>query len=232
MAWYKLIYRFQEIDLELLRIRRRLGEIAAALKDDAALVAARRAAEAKTTAASAAQQAQKDLEFELERVRIKLEQTENALYGGRITNARELQDLQAESKSLKRHQATLEDQLLEAMVVCEETTAAAAVAQEALRLAQQTWDDANRGLTVERDQLDAQAQALQDEAESLKPQLPPDVLDTYDYLRERSGGVPVARLKGDVCDCCGVEVLRSTLRKVNQHEVAYCDSCHRLLVVI
>ncbi len=232
MSWYVTIFRLQEIDLESSRITQRLGEIEAALKNDADLAAARRASEAKTVAAAAAQKAQKDLEFELGRVRIKSEQTENALYGGRVTGARELQDLQAESKSLQRHLATLEDQLLEAMLACEEATDAASVAGEALRQAQTVWDAATQTFTTEQAYLNAQAQTLQDEAQRLKPQIPPDVLDTYYYLKERTGGVAVARLKGDVCDQCGVEVLSATRRKVNQHEVAYCDSCRRLLVVV
>lgn len=232
MSWYTTIFRLQEVDLELLHIRQRLGEIATALQNDGELVAARGASEVKAAAAAAAQKAQKDLEFELERVRIKLEQTENALYGGRITNARELQDLQAELKSLQRHKATLEDQLLEAMLANEEATEEAASAQEALRLAQGAWDAACQILGDERAQLDRQGLALQDEAQHLKPHIPPDVLDTYDYLKARTGGIPVARLTGDVCDRCGVEVLQSTLRKVNHQEVAYCDSCRRLLVAV
>lgn len=232
MFWYATIFRLQEVDLELLRIRQRLEAIETALKSDADLAAARRASEVKAAAAAAAQKAQKDLEFEIGRVRIKSEQTENALYGGRVTGARELQDLQAELKSLQRHKATLEDQLLEAMLACEEATDAAVVAGEAWRQAQVAWDAATQTLINERAQLSTQVQTLQDEAQRLKPQIPPDVLDTYYYLKERTAGVAVARLKGDVCDQCGVEVLKATLRKVNQHEVAYCDSCRRLLVAV
>lgn len=232
MSWYATIFRLQEVDLALLHIQQRLGEIETALKNDAELAAAQHASEVKSAAAAAAQTAQKDLEFESGRVRIKLEQTENALYGGRITNARELQDLQAELKSLQRHKATLEDQLLEAMLVCEDAVAAAAAAQETLRQVQEAGNAAGQVLVSEREQLDAQMQGLQGEMQRLKSQIPPDVLDTYLYLKDRTDGIPVARLNGEVCDQCGVEVLRATLRKVKQHEVTYCDSCRRLLVAL
>ena len=61
----------------------------------------------------------KQSEAEVEKQRIKIEQTEASLYGGHVHNPKELQDLQKDVASLKRHLETLEERQLEAMLVVE-----------------------------------------------------------------------------------------------------------------
>src|SRR5687768_18403957 len=68
-----------------------------------------------------AERALKLSEAEVEKQSIKIEQTESSLYGGRVHNPKELQDLQKDVASLKRHLSTLEERELEAMLVAETT---------------------------------------------------------------------------------------------------------------
>jgi len=164
-------------------------------------------------------------------VQNKLKATEQQLYGGSVTNARELQDLQAEQQSLKRRQATLEDELLEAMMRQEEATEESTNAQNKLSQAQSERERTRQQLINEREQEKIQGQRLLTEAQELKPLIPATIMDSYHYLKDRTGGIPVARLKNGVCEMCGVEVLKPTQRKAQRGEEAYCEGCHRLLVV-
>ena len=47
---------------------------------------------------------------------IKLDQNQSSLYGGKITNPKELQDLQIESDALHRKITDLEDKLIDLMI--------------------------------------------------------------------------------------------------------------------
>lgn len=63
--------------------------------------------------------------------------------------------------------------------------------------------------------------------------VPADLLATYDRLRERLGGVAIARLVGGVCGGChlgmsAVEVDR--IRREPPDALVHCDECGRLLV--
>jgi uncharacterized protein len=49
-----------------------------------------------------------------------MQTSEASLYGGKIRNPKELQDLQVEIAALKRRTATLEDEQLEAMLAVED----------------------------------------------------------------------------------------------------------------
>jgi predicted nucleic acid-binding Zn-ribbon protein len=230
MPWTDALLRFQDIDLELQRLDQKLTEIEAVLHDTSALEEAQRDAEQASQTAHAARKAQKDVEFELQKTQSELQQTEQRLYSGNVTNPRQLEDLQAKSQSLRKWIAKLEDDLLEAMIAREEADEAdteASAHHKHLATKRATFE---QNLAAERAVLQSREQTLQQEAENIKAHIPPTIMDSYDYLTSRTGGMPVARLQGDVCSMCGVEVLKPTQRKVKNGEEAYCDGCRRLLV--
>jgi len=231
MTWSTAVLRLQDIDLEFQRINHRLVEIEIALQDELAVVAAKQEFDQCNVAAASARRVQKDLEFELGQVQIKLDQTENKLYGGRITNSRELQDLQLEFESLKHRKASLEDKVLEKMMAAEEATEAASAAETALAAAQGLREALLHTLSAERDHLRTHGQTLLGEAAELKGQIPKQIMDSYYYLKERTGGIPVAKLKRGLCLRCGMEVLSVVRRKAEHGEEVYCNGCNRLLVL-
>lgn len=230
MPWPEALIHFQEIDLELQRLDQRLAAIQTILQDESELSPARQHAEQAARAAHEANKAQKDIEFELQRVQTDLQQTEQRLYGGSVTQPRQLEDLQAKSQSLRRRVAKLEDDLLEAMVAREEADETAATAASDLQQMTVQREALCCRLTAEREELETHRQTLHQEAQHIKEKIPPAILDSYDYLTSRTGGIPVARLNGDICSMCGMEVLKPTQRKVRNGEEAYCDGCRRLLV--
>ena len=114
------LYHLQQLDTQLDGIHARLKEIESALADDSQVSLSRE----KTTQVNASlQQARQNLrnaEFETQQQRIKIEQTESTLYGGKVRNPKELKDLENEAAALKRHLSVLEDRQLESMLAEEE----------------------------------------------------------------------------------------------------------------
>ena len=231
MSWTGALLRLQEIDLELQDMNQRLTEIEADLRDQTQLLDARQKAEQFAAEAKTTHQVQKELEFELNTVQVDLQQTDHNLYSGAITNSRELRDLQAKSQSLQRRVVKLEDDLLDAMMAREEADEVAATATAHLKTISERREEHCNDLKIERDKLRNLGQILLKEVAGLKTIIPPQVMDSYHYLKTRTGGIPVAHLEGGVCSMCGMEVLKPTQRKVRNGEEAFCDGCHRLLVV-
>ena len=230
MAWPQDLMRLQDIDQELEEIEERLADIDVRLQDDSKVVEAQAMLKRSTKAMEQAQKTQKDIEFKLQQIETKLERNRQRLYGGKVRNPRELADLQAEAKSLSERKIIVEDTLLEAMMAREEAEAAHAAAQESLASAQAEWEAMQQSLQEEREQLQAHHRDLQAECKALRAGIPKSALDSYEYLWPRTGGMPVAHLRGDMCGLCGVKVLRATRIKVEKEEEAYCDGCRRLLV--
>ena len=231
MPWPQALIRLQQIDLEMEEHQERLGEIALELREDAELARARRLAQQAGAAVEAARHTQHELEFELSQVQVKRSREEQNLYSGRITNSRELQDLQAELESLKRRVSALEDEVLEAMIEREEADLVAKEASREVAKLEARRDEVHARLLAEKAKLETLNAALAEERQATAAEIPPAMLDTYGYLRERTGHLPVAQLRAGTCSICGTEVLRPTRVKVERGQEAYCDSCRRLLVM-
>jgi uncharacterized protein len=230
MQWTQAIIRLQDIDHALAEHQARLTAIAAELDDTAELHAARQRVTETEVAAGDARRAQQDLEFELGQVQVKRERTEANLYSGRITNTRELQDLQAELQSLRRRIGTLEDDLLEAMIAREEADGAALDAAAVLAETRRQTELLQRALVEEQDRLQHKVADLQAERDALLSHIPASVIDSYAYLRKRIGSSPVAPLRGDQCGICGMVVTPPIRQQVQRGREAYCNNCGRLLV--
>ena len=175
---------------------------------------------------------QRRLEDDIELVNDKRKSVEGRLYGGTVTNARELQDLQEESDALARRIRQLEDQDLEIMEQIEPVDARLAELVTTRDQRQLVLEDAEVRLTAASAELAVALDAELAARAEIAARVPADLLDEYEKLRAGHGGVGVARLVGSQCGGChltlsAVEV--AALRK--QPDVAaHCEECGRLLV--
>ena len=110
------LYALQELDLALEARRRRLAEVEEQLGEDEALLAARQAWDEAQGAHHELAASQRELEWQLQEAEERLGLKEKKLYGGSITNPKELQGLQEEAMSLKRHKGQAEEGLLVVML--------------------------------------------------------------------------------------------------------------------
>jgi len=84
---------------------------------------------------------------------IKIEQTQSSLYGEKSHSPKELQDLQNDLASLKRHLVVLEDLQIEAMIASETTETDLKSVQENLLVGQGGRAEKNKSLLVEQSAL-------------------------------------------------------------------------------
>ena len=126
------LYRLQQIDSQLDRVRLRLGEIESTLNSNAAVQAAEQTSDEAEQALDGTRKVLHRTEEDVGSQRLKIEQNESSLYGGKIRNPKELQDLQNDVAALKRYLNVLEDRQLDAMIAFEEAEDAAKSAQHQL----------------------------------------------------------------------------------------------------
>ena len=189
-------------------------------------------AKAESARADLARQ-QKRLDDEIETIGAKRAHEEATLYGGTVTNARALQDLQEEIEALKRRITALEDQDLEIMELIEplDTTLSQLASDRAERVA--TLELSEATLTAAEAELAVAVDAEQALRDALVSAVDGVILAEYETLRGALGGVGVSRLVGSQCGGChlalsAVEVAR--VRKLADGEITHCEECGRLLV--
>src|SRR5210317_1168749 len=115
------LYSLQQIDTEIRSKKQRLGEVIQLQRETEELIAARQRAQAADEELSIWQTRQNDLNLELGSLSNEAQRTDNRLYSGNVKNPKELEDLQNKVQELGRRRAALEDEILEAMIMIEDT---------------------------------------------------------------------------------------------------------------
>ncbi len=224
------LFRLQQVDTQLDAARDRLAEIDRILGEDEAL----RAAQAQQSdSADARDEAKKQLrraEEEVQAQQVKIEHNQNALYGGRVTNPKELEDLQLEAAALKRHLGDLEDVQLEKMVALEEAAAQLENAQERLDSLRAERAKQHGALGEEQQQLTREVARLDEERNAALSGISPDALATYDKVRVKKGGLAVAKVEDKRCGACAGALSDALAQAARSPDtLSYCSSCKRIL---
>ena len=230
MSRVSSLYRLQELDLQISRSHERIAEIDVLLADDEEVTTAREDFESKEEQLAEARTANSSAEHAVAAQRAKIENTQKTLYGGSVTNPKELEDLQLESESLKRYLDTLEDRLLEKMVDLEEAELKHAQTSQKLTELVARKSGENELLTADRLDLLATIERTETEREAALSNISADDLKTYEKFRRRFDGVALALLASGNCGVCGVDLARSKEQEIRAgNTLVYCDQCGRIL---
>ncbi len=222
--------RLQKIDSQIDQIHQRLAEIQNTLDRDQEVLLAQSAHSEAEKGMRAARQALRSAEEQVEGQRMKIELNQAALYGGRVRNPKELQDLQNESASLTKHMAALEDKQLDAMLALEEAEQTATSAARALEQAQGAFATRSAALLGEQSRLRKDLERLQAERDPAASQVSTNTLDIYTSLRKKKSGIAVAGIEDSCCTACGSELPPMEWQAARSpNKVAYCTNCGRIL---
>ena len=176
---------------------------------------------------------QKKVDDEVELLKEKRAGYDAKLYGGTVTSAGELQDLQKEIDALSRRISALEDDELEIMEQVEPVEAHLAELQADADKRRTILADTELRLTAAEAEVLAEIDAeTARRTESVQP-VPADLLAEYTSLRGGRGGIGVARFTGSQCGACHLTLSAmeaARMRKLPDGEVGHCDECGRILV--
>jgi len=227
------LFRLQQIDNQLDQMRARLQEIAVALQDDASLTSAQEATQRANEELKEVRRTLKRAEDELQNLRMKIEQTESTLYGGKIRNPKELQDLQNEAIALKRYRSTLEDRLFEEMMSEEEAAVEFKQTSTRLEIEQARYNSIQYDLHEEQVKINRDIATSEEERHVTANSIPPEDLNLYIQLRNSRRGIAVARVTNKACSACGTTLNAALLDAANSpNQLTRCDNCGRILYAV
>jgi predicted nucleic acid-binding Zn-ribbon protein len=155
---------------------------------------------------------------------------EDRLASGIIRNPREVEHMQAELEELRRRKDHLEDRMLELMLRIEDGEHRLKEMEEQLKEQQETLQILRERATEMKAKLEQEREALLKERERLRAMLPAEVLARYDRLKERLGGVAVAKIEGNLCGGCRITVTAEVWRALRDPDgLPTCENCGRFL---
>lgn len=176
---------------------------------------------------------QGELEAQLASTVERRRRLEERLYGARDTPARDLQAMGEEVEHLRRRTAELEEEEMASLEEQEPVDAEL----ESLSRRRVELDSAAASLrtavAAAESVLDAEIANLERARAAEAVALPPELAARYDTLRARLGGTGAARLIGNRCDGCHLELPSAEVDRIRHlppDAVVTCDQCGRILV--
>jgi uncharacterized protein len=224
------LFRLQRIDTRRDQAQARVREIEKILSSDATLRQAQDCLDAADKELTADRRLLRDAEDAVEAQRIKIEQTESSLYGGKVHNPKELQDLQNEATSLKKFLLTLEDRQLDAMLALEQAESEHTRCQALVENARAAFGQKQANLLQENETLKKEVAKLDSERLAAASQIPASNLAEYEKLRQQKRGLAVTSVVDESCDGCGATLAPAEWQAARSPQrITFCPSCGRIL---
>jgi uncharacterized protein len=230
------LLQLQDLDTAVTRVQHRkatLPERAELESVEGALGALSARAEGLGEQDEALTARQAELETQIASAASRRQALEDRLYAARGSAARDLQAMEGEVRHLSERRAELEEAELEVMIEREPVDAALAeVAGERTTL-ESTAAALREVVAAAEAGLDQELSSLEAERGPATAGLPEDLLERYEQLRRRLGGVGAARLVGNRCDGCHLELPSAEVDRIRHlppGTAATCDQCGRILV--
>ncbi len=224
------LYKVQQSDTELARLRQALDELDTGAELDSQVRQLESELADLGVRLRTSEKENLDCELELKTLEEKRTKFRAQLYGGTVRNPRQLSDLHQEVEMLEREVRKLEDRTLELMEQMESQRAEIAAGEgrlgelkgqlEAVRA---KYDSVSERLRAEVGELEAKRR--EDAA-----QVGVHLLKRYEQIRTRAGNLALVKVSGGNCPGCRIALPSETVKGLQAHKTGLtCENCGRLL---
>lgn len=224
------LYRLQQIDLQLDQTKSQLAEVIRLIENDADLNQAQENYNHQAKTVDELEKKLRIIEQDVAQQYAKIEESETALYSGKIKNPKELKDLEDEVKALKRYLQVLEERQLEVMIALDEETKILNDLEQVLTKVKQDVLQRNSRYLGEKSELEKEVQRLENERAVAIASLEPDYYTRYQSIRVNKKGIAVSRVQEKSCSACGTTLTGGLIQESRVPDrLAFCPSCGRIL---
>lgn len=175
---------------------------------------------------------QKAAKLEAETQKVRSENLNSQLYGGEITNPRDLEVVEREASNVlqlvKQHETTLSE-INERIEEAQNKKTALETKLDAVRKA---WEVRQAELQARIKELNEERAGFEGRRLQLTEGLDPKSLQHYETLRKSKGGLAVAKVERGLCQGCRMSLPTHQQQRVrNGSQTVLCSSCGRILVM-
>lgn len=233
MTEIQLLLELQHLDMQRQRLERALAELPVQkeIDDLEAALAVLRASLADTNAGLArTRKEQKEAEWSLKETVTAIETISTKLYGGAVTNPREIEGMQGKLKMLEASKARLEDRIIGQMEEIEALESQAKTLGDEIGQAASKLESLKNMRDAKVAEIESEMSDVVKERDALAAKISAGVLARYEQLAKDKGGLAVVPLRDGICGGCHV-VLPTFLvaRAKPNDQVVRCESCGRIL---
>ena len=224
------LFRLQNLDTTIAQIHARIHQIDNLISDTHLEKQGQvRITEAQNSLKSANSDL-KIIQDQVDASRLKLKFNQSALFGGKISNSKDLQDLEMEAQALRNRIASLEEEQFEAMVCVEAANSAILEAEKSLAdlIARRVED--NAAMLGEKMKIQGDLPDLIDQQQAILNAIPAESLSIYQSLLRTKNGLAVVEVIENACTACGYELAPADQQAARSpSSLLRCKTCGRIL---
>ncbi len=226
----------QNSDTELAQLSHRAAHLPEQLKlneCDAALVALRDRLAPTVKERAVLTDRQEAFEHQLAEIDAKIASAEKQLYSGSVTASRELQALEADIASLKKHRNDVEDHELEVLVACEPLDATLADGDRQRAVIDEQAKELHTAKAEAMVAIEQETQRTTAQRTMQRAAIDAALLSRFDAVAQANRGVGAARLEHGTCMGCRIKLPSVEIDRIRHLEadaVYTCEECGVILV--
>ena len=228
MTVTKQLYQLQEIDTGIESAEQALSQKTSQLGNRQALDNAQSQLASQQQRLDELRSQQHAAEWEVDDMLSKIAAAEDQLYGGKITNPKELSSLQHEVSTMKAKSDPLENKALEIIDQVEAAEKSAAAATSELKKMEDDWQRQQQQLADEIEQLKSSLADLKQKRQQLSEEIDSQAVTLYEKIRHQKKP-PVAKVEQGICRVCRISLSASELQRARSGQPVQCGSCGRIL---
>jgi len=224
------LLRLQQKDIQIQELQIRIKEIETSISYDAEVNALMNELTELHAIIRPIEQKINQISSEIAEKKLKIEQSNSALYGGTIKNPKELQNLQEEISSINRAIENHESEALQLMSDLEIHQNNRLEIESKLHTCQNLFQSRISLLSGEKINLLAALERYLTEKSTISSQINQDAMSLYEKLRISKNGIAITTLDDDSCSACG-SVLTPAQCQQSKSTTSYffCPSCGRII---
>jgi predicted nucleic acid-binding Zn-ribbon protein len=230
METARQLYQLQELDIEIEQAEQSLAQKTGQLGNRETLDAAMQKVTSEQKRLDDLKHQRRDAEGQLDDMLSKIKAAEQQLYGGKVTNPKELSNLQHEINTLKSKSDELETKALNIIDLVDTSEKSVAAVSSEYKICEEEWHRQQRQLAGEIGQLKASLAELNPERGQLAGQIEAPVLALYTKIRQQKKQA-VARVEQGICLACRISQSANSLQRARSGQPVQCGSCGRILYI-
>jgi len=227
----KSLIELQAVDFRLIGIRERLARFPKSLMEvEARVTAARQQVTAAKEALLTGQKERKTYEMDVEQWKERAKKYRNQ--SGEVKTNEAYKALLHEIQNAENEVAKAEDRLLERMVSGEEYDRQVKAAEAAVKEVEAVANKERQAIQAEYNAAQKELSAAEATRAAAIAAVPEDLVDHYERIAKRHGGIALAEIRGEGCGQCGVHIRPHVIQQLQRDsngEFFHCETCTRIL---
>jgi len=224
------LWKLHLIDAALVQIRAQASALDPGREIMTRMEAAQKAADDKSRASKLLSSELTDLELKQKSIDDKVKKFEKDLYGGKVVNPREVENINKEIALLNKQRGDLDLRILELWELTPPAKVEADAAQKAVDVLKEELREFQKGVLAQKTKLEADFKSYSSQRGTAASAVPPALIARYDAIRSRHGGIGMSRIsKKSTCGQCGTSLPTKVVEDVKEDKLVTCEECHRIL---